>query len=132
VDVVQSQAGEDHVERAVLERQSSRVAILDFDAIRNALGPSVLEGGLRLVVGLVHALPYVHTDGLPALFSRLVAPINIRPRPQPTSRTISSPRHGMPSKSRSRSRNLPTLLLRIINAAVSKNPILAKKPNSPI
>jgi hypothetical protein len=49
--------------------------------------------------------------------SRFAAPISISPRPQPTSSTISSPRHGIASSTRSRRRTFPTRLPQTIKAA---------------
>ena len=62
VDVVQNQAGDDHVEGAVLERQLPRVAALDLYAVGDAFDPSVLVGGFRVVAGLVFALPDIYPE----------------------------------------------------------------------
>src|SRR5436190_22454838 len=45
------------------------------------------------------------------VWSCFAAPINIRPCPQPTSSTLSSPHHGMERMTRSRSLILPILML---------------------
>ena len=50
---------------------------------------------------------------------RFAAPISMRPRPHPMSRTRSAPLHEMLSRSRSRSRTLPILLSQTIQMAIS-------------
>jgi hypothetical protein len=62
VDVVQNQAGYNHVEGAVLKWQLPRVAALNLYAVRDAFDSSVLVGSFRVVTRLVFALPDIHSD----------------------------------------------------------------------
>src|SRR3712207_1946110 len=62
VDVVKDEAGEDHVEGSILERQVAQVAVPDLDATLYPFGPRVLKRDLRAVARLVPLPPDVHPD----------------------------------------------------------------------
>ena len=62
------------------------------------------------------------------VFSRFAAPLRSKPRPQPTSSTCSSPDQGIRFNSRSRQRNLPTLLYQSIQTAIKVHPMLVVNP----
>ena len=87
----------------------AHVRRLDPDAVGHSLASRVLQRRLGRFPERSSACQISMPVAFPVV-SRLAAPTSISPRPQPTSRTASSPFHDTRSSRRSRARSLPTLL----------------------
>ena len=119
VDVVQRQAGDDAIEYRAVEGNPPRITVADVDA--DAFQLRVAPRGCGGIIGLSTSCQMSMPMARP-LLSRFAAPISVKPCPQPTSSTCSSPRHGTAFSSASRARNFPTRLLQSSSSAPRPKP----------